>query len=498
MKAYLSVARQVPEFVRAEYPAFLEFLKAYYQWYEEQYSVGKVGDVTSLDSTPAGFVKYFRKQLDVYGITANIDNRMFLEHIKELYAAKGSAAGIEFLFKIIFNKPSNVLQPWDYVFKPSEGKWTQDTSILVEHVENIDAILNTSIIVSDDAGREYKAYVRAVIHRPDDSVEIFVSRFAPLSTLVQIRSIDGSIATNIVKAYGRYEILDSGANFRIGQVYSTGAGDTVYKVKAVTSTGGIKALEILTFGRSYGFAMADVSLDNPVDIISPAHILFYPETLLVYPGYYVDSTNIIGDLVYIQDSYYYQIHSYVTVVEESLEAYGALLQQVLHPAGTKQFATLQLNNSFQLDISVDPQLNLIAKADALRDFITTSVALPVFEVSKPLIDTASAADIIQITSAFIRSFADQATVTEALSFTPIKALTDSVAVTDVIEIIPGIGLVDSIIISDTSSFIVDKYLSDIAQTSNTGAIFGTPFYTDVPAEQYWEAGYIENERAITN
>lgn len=496
MKAYLSVARQVPEFVRAEYPAFLEFLKAYYEWYEEQYSVGKVGDVTSLDRTPAEFVKYFRKQLDVYGITANTDNRMFLEHIKEMYTAKGSAAGIEFLFKIIFNKPSNVLQPWDYVFKPSEGKWTQDTSVLVEHVTNIDDILNTSIILKDDAGREYKAYVRAVLHRPDDAVEVFISRIAPLSTLVQLRSIDGTVVTNVVKAYTQYQILDPGANFRVGQVFNT--GDLVYKVKAVTPAGGIKALEILVFGRSYNSVLADVWVDNPVDLNTPAHFFFFPDTFLVYPGYYIDSTNILGDLVYIQDSYYYQIHSYVTVVEESLDSYGALLQQVLHPAGTKQFANLQMNDEFQLSPDVDPQLNLIAQADALRDFIITSVGVPTFDVSKTLGDQATASELIQITSSFIRAYTDEAIVSDAIAFTPFKPFTDAVAVTDVIEVIPGIGPVDTVIMTDQKAFVVDKYPSDTVQTSNSGLIFGTPFYTDVPTEQYWEVGYIENERAITN
>lgn len=581
MKAYLSVARQVPEFVRAEYPAFLEFLKAYYQWYEEQYSVGKVGDVTSLDRAPAEFLKYFRKQLDVFGITANTDNRMFLEHIKEMYTAKGSAASVDFLFKVIFNKPATVIQPWNYVFKPSDGKWTQDTSIIVEYIPGLEQLLNTSVIISDSEGREYKTYVRAVLQRPDNSAEIFVTRFAPLSDLLNVRSVDGTITTNILKVFVSVKIADPGAGYRVGFVGATTVtsgdvtSDIVYKVKAVDANGGIKTIEILTFGRSFDFAVADVFPDHGLETVG--NIQFYPGTFCVYPGYYLDGTNIIGDLVYIQDSYYYQIHSYVTVVEESLDKYGALLQQVLHPTGTKQFATLLLDDVFQLALDVDPQLNLIDRADALREFLLLE-GEPFFEVVKQLetstttsdefqrvvnyvrgaadgfADTFTVADaydllvakgiddgfttddviafvtdfgrsfqsivaatdavvidsgkglahsvatidVLQRAAVFIRSLEESATVDDALQFQVSTPLSDTAFVTDTITIVPGIGEVDTIVTTDSKTFVVDKYVGDAIQTSNSGAIYGTPFYTDVPTQQYWEVGYLENERNITN
>ena len=58
----------------------------------------------------------------------------------------------------------------------------------------------------------------------------------------------------------------------------------------------------------------------------------------VYPGYYDQTLNTLGDLDYIEDLYYYQKFSYVVDIDLALEEYREQLQQVLHPTGLQQFA----------------------------------------------------------------------------------------------------------------------------------------------------------------
>lgn len=572
MNQYLSVTRQVPEFVRAEYPAFIEFLQAYYKWLEDEYSVGKVGDVTDLDNTVDGFLQYFRQQLDVHGITVNTTDTNYLKNIKQLYTSKGTFAGIEFLFKILYNKNSTVLQPWDYVFKPSEGKWNQDTSILaILTTGQVSSIVGNPIVVTDTDGKTYKTYVRNYNQRSTGIVELFVSRFTPQSKLVRFATEDGSVVGNILNTTTKAQIQRSGSGFRVGQVFAvdsvTGSGSLI-KVKSVNADGGITALDIITFGT--GYAANFNTFISPTDAVDVASIgariqlgaFSYPtddnataqnergeiirhdytnianqyvedptyvgETvaeiksqqgvvyendqyalvllrvgnLCVYPGYYSTSDNIIGDAIFIQDSTYYQAFSYVTVIEESLDKYGSLLRRVLHPAGTKHFAQFQVNNQFALNIAIDPQLNLISKADAIRDFISAVDDLITFNIQRLLADTFSVADVINTTTVFNRSFSNAVSITESSSKSiGINLTTELVNITDSIAIVPGIILQSEIQITDTQfSLSTDKYQTDNVQTSNgISGVYMTPFYVlQSDPTPYWEAGYLENERPITN
>lgn len=571
MNQYLSVTRQVPEFVRAEYPAFIEFLQAYYKWLEEEYSIGKVGNIVDLDNTVDGFLQYFRRQLDVHGVTVNTADNNYLKNIKQLYTSKGTFAGIEFLFKILFNKTSTVLQPWDYVFKPSDGKWTQDTSILAILTSGqVDSIVGNPIIVFDGNGRSYKTYVRNYNQRSTGVVELFVSRFTPQNKLVRFTSEDGTIAGNILNTTTKAQVQRSGAGFRIGQVFAiqstTGSGSLI-KVKSVNVDGGITALDIITFGT--GYASDFNAFISPTDAIDTASIgarlqignftfptddnvaaqnergeiirhdytnlvnqyvedptyvgetvaeiksqegvvygndqyaliLMRAGNLCVYPGYYSTSDNIVGDATFIQDSTYYQAFSYVTVIEESLDKYGSLLRRVLHPAGTKHFAQFQVNNQFKLNIAIDPQLNLISKADAVRDFIAAVDNLISFNFETLKADSFNATDVLTTTAVFSRTFNTNIQSSDLISKSVGRTLATELFITDAIAIVPGIAVQSEILVTDAVfSLTADKYQDDEVQTSNgISGIYMTPLYVlqsePIP---YWEAGYLENERPITN
>lgn len=582
MKPYLSIVQQVPEFVRSEYPAFVEFLKAYYQWLEEEYNIGRLEELVDIDSTTDGFLKYFRKQLDIHGITANTSNRNYLQHIKELYTAKGSEASFEFLFKILYDKPSSVIYPWDYVFKPSEGVWTQDTSFLVKVTTgDYNHILSSSVVVTDVTGRQYKTYVRDINIRPNGLVEVFIKRFDFFEKLETLSSLDGLFSSEIQSTTTKAKVIQGGAGFKVGQVFSanTQAGQgTLIKVKSVDKAGAIKVVEIIKFGTGYAANFnvvlsaygtpdltqlgsqitlnLDVDANGSVDATSTYQTDDYTDSqnetglivkhdytnfstaymvdptyvgelvgeidsnasaiyksdrpyaiirmivgdLCIYPGYYQNSTNILGDLVYFEDSYYYQAFSYVTVIEENLEHYASLLRKVLHPAGTKHFGIMEVSNAYQLQVQTDPALNLIAKADALRDFVTMVEQLS-FAVETAWSDTLTVTDLISTVAQYIRGtadgFADSATATD-FSYRHAKPVViDVVSMTDLFTAVPGIGTLDLVTTSQLLSFDVDKYLSNSVQTTNAGGVWGNP-YTEVDPTYYWTPGYLENERNISN
>jgi len=94
---------QVPEFVREDYTTFIEFLKAYYEFVEQNYDP-QFTKLKDLDTTLDSFIDQFKNEL-AHNIPYTVVNERFLlEKIKDQYLAKGSEASFKLLFKILFNK----------------------------------------------------------------------------------------------------------------------------------------------------------------------------------------------------------------------------------------------------------------------------------------------------------------------------------------------------------------------------------------------------------
>lgn len=609
MKTSYFIPQQVPQFVLAEYPAFVDFIKAYYEWFDQQ-SLGSMSDLLDIDNTIDDFIRYFKKELDETGVLSNIDNRFYLRNIKQLYRAKGSKASYKFLFRLLYNTEADVEHPWDYTFKPSAGKWKQDTSTIIQITKGDGYLLGGNFIyITDKNGKKYTTFVYDVVKRAEGVFQLFIDRFnCEAVRFVSITTADGSINGNVLLSVGKAVVEIPGQGFELGQVfeaYSIGGSETYIKVKAVDKKGGIKAVEIIAFGYGYqsdfnmlllpsqaikpnfnlsltqtdadnntvgifkyqtddlpnvqyesgelvdhtytsltgskvdyviqlsenvseqflendiitgqtsgatatvffpssnvlyikningsiqdyvrnedgtfteeivvgqtsnarakifyhtvdtdglsGVLYTEIiegefvvgenihgvntditaeiylpstdiifvrdvegtfqigeeiisdsstavisnipSIDffqdgtyvgnllrgfvnktNPINDNKSASIRFNVSCVVQYPGYYTDNTNLLNDLIYIHDSHYYQIYSYVTTVETSISQYGDVLKKLLHPSGTAHFGRLKLSNDFSLNVQTSSSLNLISNPDVWRDnviFKTTEVS----------------------------------------------------------------------------------------------------------------------------
>lgn len=542
MKPQFFVPQQVPEFIRAEYPAFVEFLRAYYQWLEEEYSLGKFEDLVDIDNTIDGFIEYFRRQLDIAGITVNQTNPLYLKHVKELYAAKGSNASYEFLFKLLFNTQSTTFAPWDRVLIPSNGQWVQEVSLLTKITSGHDAnLIGNLITIVDEAGREYKTFVTNTNDRGDGTVEVYIKRITPYDVLTSFTSSVG-VEGVILNTTTRATVERQGSGFDVGQVFDVttyGGTGTLVKVKTVDASGGIMAVDIIRFGTGYstdfnilvtptnalnaaaitayiklgnltyqtndianpqnesgsivshsytdlgntyfndptyvGRTVATLHADDTTRItpnVDYASIKFTVAQQCVYPGAYASGSSILDDDSYIQDSEYYQVYSYVTVVEEALSKYSKVLKSTLHPAGTKHFANYMITNVFQLNVDTTSSFNLISKDDAIRDLVTV-VEQMILDISTVLADGVVSSDQYSRVVSYVRSFVDTATTTETQRFDFSKALTESATSTDVFDRVVSFvrSYTDSTIISDSQALDFTKSATpDTAKITDSQSI----------------------------
>ena len=264
------VSRQLPEFVRADYPAFVEFVQAYYE-YLDQYEKRNLEEIRDVDQTLDSFIKYFKKELDILGDNyENIDQRLFLRKAKQLFTAKGTESSYKFLFKALYNKNINVNYPWDKVLKASDGKWKQETSIFLKVnsgnpenlVGNRIAISGQNIIIYVFVDRVSK-YINPSDPLAVNIYEVFIDKNYNGTIHVGYTVNNNGVTGSLVSTSSSYEIISGGVGFSPGQIFDAttiAKGATItQKIKVVeidvldqnTGTGSIKKIEVLKFGCNF-------------------------------------------------------------------------------------------------------------------------------------------------------------------------------------------------------------------------------------------------------
>ena len=89
------IESQFPGFIREEGPQFVAFLKAYFEYMDQQgnavNAARSIQDNKDIDRTVDSFVEYFRREYMV-NIPASVlaDKRLLAKHIREFYRTRGS------------------------------------------------------------------------------------------------------------------------------------------------------------------------------------------------------------------------------------------------------------------------------------------------------------------------------------------------------------------------------------------------------------------------
>ena len=252
------VSNQLPEFVRSDYPIFVEFMKGYYEWLDqhERRDLLKLRDI---DSTLDEYVQYFRRELDVLGGTEYpfIDKKLFLRKIKPLFKSKGTESSYKFLFKILFNKTADISYPWNSVLKASDGRWNQEMSLFIDITSGNANTLPGNRIVVSGTNVAISVFITRVKHIQDNIYEVFIDKnfFGNIETNFTINF--NGITGNIIPTTSSYRIVQPGEGFKIGDLIegtTISGGKTItqlLKVTRVNENGGILAIVNVTFGAGY-------------------------------------------------------------------------------------------------------------------------------------------------------------------------------------------------------------------------------------------------------
>lgn len=238
------VASQLPRLYREEGPAFIAFVRAYYEWMESEGGLvnkeKSLPEYRDIDTTLEQYLVHFKNKYMI-GLPENAlgDKRTLQKHIKEIYSSKGTSQGLELLFRLLYNENSEVYLPGDDILRPSDGVWTQPVYLEVSVNP-----YNVLLIGEKITGRESRA--TAIVE--DFQVRYINKRQINVLFLSNVR---GDFKTNelilsnviedplesatVIGSMSEILVNESGFGFKIGDVLEVGDGSGLLG-KAVVSS----------------------------------------------------------------------------------------------------------------------------------------------------------------------------------------------------------------------------------------------------------------------
>lgn len=127
---------QFPAFYREEGPLFVLFVRKYFEWMETEgqalYHSRRLPSYKDIDQTTDDFIVYFKeKYLSGIQLETESNVRQLVKHSLDLYRTKGSERAVDLLFRLVFGVGAEVQYPKDFLFKTSDGVWTNPTYLEV-------------------------------------------------------------------------------------------------------------------------------------------------------------------------------------------------------------------------------------------------------------------------------------------------------------------------------------------------------------------------------
>ena len=140
-KVSLLINKQVPEFVREEYPVFISFLEAYYEFLENKQGTQK-NDLTTkskelkyISDVDTSIEEFEQQFLNSYATflpkETTIDKALLIKNVLPLYLSKGSEKSFKLLFRMLFGGELEISYPKNNVLRASDGKWEVENAVKV-------------------------------------------------------------------------------------------------------------------------------------------------------------------------------------------------------------------------------------------------------------------------------------------------------------------------------------------------------------------------------
>lgn len=277
-----AVKNQFPQFYAEEGPRFVDFVKEYYRYREQLGNVSNLArnlqSLRDVDSTTDALFAHFREEFMVgLPVATEVDKRLFLKHIADLYNSKGTEQGVQVLIRAMFNESTELFYPGQKMLKASNGTW-----FIPKYLE-----LTISTRTLDYIGQEVVGNIsgaRAFVEKL--TVQRINGKYLNVAYLSNVR---GSFKTNeqitqssntvllnspqVIGSLTSLDVITGGQNFSIGQIFdviSSNGERGKARVIGVSNQTGVVSFTLIDGGWGYS---------NTANVLISTEVLVTSNTL---------------------------------------------------------------------------------------------------------------------------------------------------------------------------------------------------------------------------
>jgi hypothetical protein len=264
------VEEQFPSFYKEEGEMFVAFIKAYFEWLEQENNIAEQSrnlmSYRDIDSTLIKFVENFQyKYLQGVPRQYTGDRRLLQKHIKEIYSSKGTSRGLELLFRLLFNEDINVYFPGDDVIKPSDGDFFRPKYLEMQYSPYLPFYVN-KLITGRISGataivNDYRSFLKEnnrfdILYLSNITGDFQAGEEIVNETVLADQEIEITESPIVRGSLSDIIIVDGGVGFSVGDTFTVDSFKNGTNAKAVI-TDVVQRAGFVTFdvrnGR-YGFS----------------------------------------------------------------------------------------------------------------------------------------------------------------------------------------------------------------------------------------------------
>jgi hypothetical protein len=272
------IENQLPEFIQTDYGMFVTFIKAYYEFLEQNNQAQELlQDITKyadIDTTSENMISKFLNNY-AYDISASSlsDNKFLAKKIREIYSRKGTEEAYRILFNILYKETIDFFYPYDIVFKPSSGKWGEYSTLRVKQrdsKENLFQFKDTEIIGTKSKATAIVTNVQKIDLNGYDVYELILDSkktkgffmggeniTATKSVLLGSTIDTTQLSAVLYSVVSKINVVDGKLGYKVGHpikyiIDTDGTGKFARaEVSSVNSTGSIVSVAVKNAGINY-------------------------------------------------------------------------------------------------------------------------------------------------------------------------------------------------------------------------------------------------------
>lgn len=301
------VEDQLPDFIQSDYGMFVTFIKAYYEFLEQnnqaQEILQDISKYADIDETTENLVtRFIQNYANDLTVSSSANNRLLIKRIREIYSKKGTEPAYRILFNVLYKESIDFLYPYDEVLKTSDGKLISPRALRVKQItgrQNIFDFENTEI---QGVTSKAKAIVNKVIKIDLNGFDVYelvldstsiTGEFLADEQIITVKTIlltDNKFTTTKLTArlysvVSKIDIIDGSLGYKkdspITITDSTGILARA-KINSVNRFGTITNIEIIEPGLNYSKnTIVDPGL--PTETLTGTYVVKKGQVTLTFP-----------------------------------------------------------------------------------------------------------------------------------------------------------------------------------------------------------------------